>query len=135
LLKNNKNFKLKTREKEQTTRQQKISQEIHNVLIECLQKSGRLDPLLSNYSITITKINISPDLKIANCFYLPFGNNNIAHEQIATALDNSKYVIRDYVTKKINLRYSPEIRFFFDKFYDTMKAVEQESQEKEKNCK
>ncbi len=129
MLKKNKNFKFKTREKGQTTRQQKISQEIHNALIECFQKSGRLDPLLSHHALTITKVNISADLKLVNCFYLPFGNAD-QEQKIEEALENSRYVIRDYVTKKINLKYSPEIRFFFDRFYETMKAIEEINQDK-----
>jgi ribosome-binding factor A len=129
LLKSNKNFKFKTREKEQTTRQQKISQEIHNALVDCFQKSGRLDPALSHHALTITKVNITADLKLVNCFYLPFGNAD-QREKIEVALENSRYMIRDYVTKKINLKYSPEIRFFFDKFYETMKAIEEIDQEK-----
>lgn len=129
LLKSNKNFKFKTREKEQTTRQQKISQGIHNALVECFQKSGRLDPLLSQHSLTITKVNISADLKLVNCFYLPFGNVD-QQEKIEVALEKSRYAIRDYITKKINLKYSADIRFFFDKFYETMKAIEEIDQDK-----
>ena len=133
LLKKNKNFKLKTtglkttglktREKQQSQRQLKVSQEIQSSLSECLLRGGKLDPRLINYPLSITKVTISPDLKVANCFYLPF-NTDLSNEDIQDALEKSKYYIRDYITKKINLKYSPEIRFFFDSAYEDVNMIE-----------
>ena len=117
MLKKNKNYKFKTREKSQSARQLKVSQLIHQSLIECLQKSGKVDPLLKEHMLNFTKVNVTPDLRLANCFYLPL-NQSSPQDLIAKALENSKYAIREYITKKINLRYSPEIRFFFDSAYE-----------------
>ncbi|HJK86989.1 MAG TPA: ribosome-binding factor A [Candidatus Megaira endosymbiont of Nemacystus decipiens] len=123
-MKNNRNYKLKTRIKPQSVRQLKIAQEIHLSLVECLQKSGKLDHRLENCHLTITKINVSPDLQIANCFYLPL-NSDISHEIIEDALKSSTYAIRQYVTKKLNLKYSPKLQFFFDVDYESFSMLEE----------
>ena len=75
-------------------------------------------------SLTITKVNISPDLKIANCYFLPF-NTNLSSDIILEALEESKYAIRQHVTKEINLKYSPEIRFYYDQAFENAAKIEQ----------
>jgi ribosome-binding factor A len=74
--------------------------------------------------LTITKVNISPDLKIANCYFLPF-NTTLPSDIILEALEESKYAIRQHVTKEINLKYSPEIRFYYDEAFENAAKIEQ----------
>ena len=71
------------------------------------------DSRLDGFPITITKVNISTDLSIANCYFLPF-NTKYEADELLEALEASKYAIRKFVTKKINLKFSPEIRFYHD---------------------
>ena len=48
--------------------------------------------------LTITKVNITPDLKVAELF-LPF-NTKLSEEEILKALEESRHIIRQYVTKR-----------------------------------
>ncbi len=112
-------FKLSTREREQSQRQLKVSQLALIAINDCLRKGKGLDPVLFSTPLTITKINISPDLRIVNCYFLPF-NTNISSDNLLKALENSSYKIRDYVTKAVKLKYSPEIRFYFDQGFGGM---------------
>ncbi len=122
--KNKSNFKLKNREKQQSQRQLKVSGLISAAVIDCLRKGKRIDIRLVPMSLTITKVNISPDLKIANCYFLPF-NTNLSSDIILEALEESKYAIRQHVTKEINLKYSPEIRFYYDQAFENAAKIEQ----------
>lgn len=121
--KNNKNFNLKTREKEQSQRQLKVSQGIYASLIECFRKCGKLDPRLDGCPLSITKVNISSDLRVANCFFLPF-NTALSADDILSALEQSRFAIRDYVTRQVNLKYSPEIRFYYDAAFENFEIIE-----------
>lgn len=121
--KNKKSFKLSLREKPQSQRQLKVSKLIHESLIECFKKEGQLELCLYNCPLTITKINISSDLRSANCFFVPF-NTTLTSDAILNALELSRYVIRDFVTKKINLKYSPELRFFYDSSFENFDLIE-----------
>lgn len=121
--KNNKSFKSSVREKPQSQRQLKVSKAIHTSLIEYFRKGGQTDPKLIGFPMTITKINISPDLKSANCFFVPF-NTKLTPDEISAALESARYSIRDFVTRKINLKYSPEIRFFYDSSYENLGLIE-----------
>jgi len=123
LSKNKSSFKLKNREKPQSQRQLKVSQLISAAVIDCLRKGKRIDIRLLSMPLTITKVNISPDLKVANCYFLPF-NTNLTRDIILEALEESKYVIRQHVTKEINLKYSPEIRFYYDQAFENAAEIE-----------
>jgi len=105
-------------------RVQRVESLIGEALIDVLRRGKQLDPLLINCPISITKIEVTKDLKIAKCYFLPF-NTKLTVDQLLTALENSKFAIRDFVTKKINLKYSTEIRFYFDQGFDNANIVDQ----------
>lgn len=85
-------------------------------------KGKRVDIRLIPMPLTITKVSISVDLKVASCYFLPF-NTNLSKDEILQALEESKYIIRQYVTKEINLKYSPEIRFFYDQAFENATKI------------
>lgn len=122
--KNRSNFKISRREQSQSQRQLKVSQVINAALVECLRREGRISRVLDGCPLTITKVNMSPDLRIANCYFLPF-NTDLQAEQILDALEESKYVIRDYVTREVHLKFSPEIRFFYDEGFENAQRIEE----------
>lgn len=121
--KKNNSYKFKTRHKEQSPRQQKVSHLINAAIIDYLRKGSILNECLIGCPITITKVTISADLKIANCFFLPF-NTKYPAEEILHALEESKYVIRKFITSEINMKFSPEIRFFIDKGFENSIIVD-----------
>ena len=121
--KSKKSYKLSTRHKEQSQRQLKVAQTIHSSLVECFRKEAKLDHRLDGSPVSIIEVNISPDLRVANCFFVPF-NTDISADELLLALEESKYVIRDYVTKQVNLKYSPEICFYFDEGSSNIIEVE-----------
>lgn len=86
-------------------------------------REGRLEPELHLMPLNITEVNISPDLRMVNCFFVPF-NTQLSVEQLLNALERSKYIIRNSVTKNINLKYSPEIFFYFDQSIDNVMEIE-----------
>lgn len=86
-------------------------------------KGKRVDIRLISMPLTITKVNISADLKVAHCYFLPF-NTNLSRDEILEALEESKYIIRQYVTKEINLKYSPEIRFHYDQAFENAAKID-----------
>ncbi len=123
--KNKRSFKLKTREQPQSQRQLQVSQGIHRSLVECFTKSSsKLGPRLYDSPLSITKVNISPDLKIANCFFLPF-NTNLSPDEILDAIEESRFVIRNFVTRQVNLKYSPQINFYYDSGFENSQKVEE----------
>ena len=105
-------------------RQLKVAELIRIALIEVLKKGKAPDPRLFDANVTITSVNVSADLKNASCYVLPFASN-MKEEDLMEALENSKYHLRALVTQKINLKYSPELRFVYDHGTENSNKVEE----------
>ena len=100
-----------------------MSHAVHSSLIECFRKGGKLDHRLDSCPLSITKVNVSSDLSIANCFFVPF-NTKLTLDDIESALEQSRFAIRDYVTRQVNLKYSPEIRFHYDQAFENAAKID-----------
>lgn len=109
--------------RESTYRTDRVASLVQLALVEVLKKGKILDERLINCPLTITKIVVTADLKTANCYFLPF-NTSLKSTELIEALYNSRYAIRNYVTKKINLKYSPELKFHYDHGFDNALEVE-----------
>ncbi|MEY4463168.1 MAG: Ribosome-binding factor [Pseudomonadota bacterium] len=105
-------------------RQQKLASIINEALIEILRRGKMLDSRLFDCPLTITKVIVTADLKIANCYFLPF-NTKLTIDEIMDALNNSKNAIRNFITNKINMKFSPDIRFYYDHGFENAKKVEE----------
>lgn len=104
-------------------RQLRVAALIKLALIEALNKGKVKDLRLINNNVTVTNVTISPDLKIANCYIVPFGLNNLSKAELLDAFEKSKYGLRAIVTNKVALKYSPELRFCYDKGFDNANNV------------
>ncbi|MDQ7031748.1 MAG: 30S ribosome-binding factor RbfA [Desulfonauticus sp.] len=73
------------------------------------------DELLTQ--ITITGVQLSPDLKKAKIFYTYFkGENQI----IAQKLQKAKGFLRTCLAKKIKTKFIPDLEFVWDQYLDTI---------------
>lgn len=63
--------------------------------------------------LTLTKVRISPDLKIANVYFSVLGNED-ERKASEEALSRAKSFLKYELGNRINLRFLPELRFFYD---------------------
>ena len=76
------------------------------------------DPDLSRHSITVGEVTCTPDLRIATAYVLPLGGKD-AKEAIK-ALSKNAGEIRRQVSKGLNLKFAPELRFRLDETFDRL---------------
>lgn len=110
--------------KSESHRQLKVASLIQSAVSEVLLIGKNIDLKLLDNPVTITRVKVSGDLKIATCYFLPFKRES-SKDEIMTHLDKAKYNVRSYITEKLNLKFSPEIRFFYDDAYDNAHKVEE----------
>lgn len=96
-----------------STRQLKVGDLIKLALIDVLRKGKATDPRLFEANITVTEVKVSADLQIASCYIMPF-TSRLSSEDLMDAFEQSKHQLRKLVTEKVKLKYSPELRFFYD---------------------
>lgn len=104
-------------------RRDKAASLIHAAVMEVLRNGRMLDRRLIGCPLSITRVTVTADLKLAYCYFLPF-NTSLREEDLLEALSSSMRAIRAMVTEKINLKYSPELRFFYDESFDNANKVE-----------
>lgn len=101
-----------------TQRQLRVSELIRRRLSDVLNQGDIHDPDLNRMSITVGEVRCSPDLRVATAYVLPLGGNN--RDEALDALRRNRAEIRRAVTRGLQLKFSPEIRFAIDETFDRL---------------
>jgi ribosome-binding factor A len=66
---------------------------------------------------------MSPDLKRAKVYYSLLEGNSISGAR--KGLESARGFFRSHIAKKMNLRYTPDLVFFFDKQHKEIERLDQ----------
>ena len=97
-------------------RQLRVGEEIRHLLADLLERGNMRDPDLRDATITVTSVDISPDLRNATAYVMPLGGGD--QERLLGALRRAAPWFRGQVSEKAGLRTAPEIRFAIDRTFD-----------------
>jgi ribosome-binding factor A len=104
--------------KTNTYRPLRVASLIRTALDEVLLLGKHLDPRLQDSKCNITQLEISSDLKLVTCHFIPCITSKISADDLLKLLNESKFAIRKMITSKVKLKYSPEIRFIYDHSFE-----------------
>ena len=93
-----------------------IMEALSRLLIEDLQ-----DPSIG--LITVTRVEMSSDLKSARVYISAFGEGK--KEAILDNLNERKAYLRKSIASKINLKYNPKLNFFLDPTSNYEKRIDE----------
>ncbi len=99
-------------------RQLRVGELIRRALSEILMQGIIHDPDLNRISVTVSEVSASPDLKIATAYVCPLGGKG--GEDLIALLAKNKSEIRRSISKKLTLKYTPDLRFRLDETFDRM---------------
>ncbi|MEM8653266.1 MAG: 30S ribosome-binding factor RbfA [Pseudomonadota bacterium] len=99
-------------------RQLRVGELIRRTLSEVLARGDVHDPDLNRMSITVGEVRTSPDLKVATAYVLPLGGQG--QEDVLKLLARNKGELRRAVSKKLTLKFAPDLRFQIDETFDRM---------------
>jgi ribosome-binding factor A len=63
--------------------------------------------------VVLTGVEITNDLSYAKVYYTVLGD--IDKKEISKSLENNKAFIRGQISKRVDIRHTPELRFYYDK--------------------
>ncbi|MBU5426574.1 30S ribosome-binding factor RbfA [Tissierella pigra] len=89
----------------------RISEEVKKVVSELIY-NGLKDPRVNSLT-TVTKVEVTRDLRYAKIYISVFGNKE-EKENTIKGLESAKGFIRKEISGKIDLRYTPEPIFVLD---------------------
>lgn len=104
-----------------STRQLRVAELIRRRLSDVLHGGDIHDPDLNRLSITVGEVTCSPDLKVATAYVLPLGGER--REEALDALHRNRTEVRRMVSKGLQLKFAPEIRFRIDETFDRLDST------------
>lgn len=99
-------------------RQLKVGELIRRAVSDVLMRGDLHDPDLERFSITVSEARVSPDLRHADVYVMPLGG--AGEQEVVALLDRNRNELRRAVTREVNLKFSPDLRFRIDRSFDRM---------------
>jgi ribosome-binding factor A len=111
-----------SRSKPPSQRQLRVGEEVRHVLVRILGRGDLRDPLLSDANVTVTQVEMSPDLQNATAFVVPLGGNQA--DELVRALNRAAGYLRGQLGREVQLRCTPRLVFEPDRSFDRADEVE-----------
>lgn len=103
-------------------RPDRVADQIRQQLSELLTRGEVHDPGIG--FITLTRVQVSPDLQMARVFYTTLGDSK-ARRDTARALERATPFFRRQIGSRLRLRRVPEVEFRFDESIAHQDRIEQ----------
>ena len=104
-------------------RQLKVGETIRHALAEIFARGEIVDEVLNQFSLTVSEVRMTPDLKLATVFVLPLGGEGA--EDAVKHLDQHKRFLRGELAIRVSLKFMPEIRFKIDTSFGSSKRIDE----------
>ena len=103
-------------------RQLRVGEELRHLISNALLRETFYDQIIENNYITITEVNVSPDLKNAKVYIMPLGGEN--KFEVLDSLNKANGRIKKLISNNINLRQIPKLQFRIDETFEYAKNIE-----------
>ena len=80
------------------------------------------DPVVEKHMITVPEVRMSPDLRLATIYVMPLGGRD--EKEVLDALERNKKYVRGEISRRVNLKFAPEIRFRLDERFGEAERIE-----------
>jgi len=98
---------------------------VRHALVDILNREDFRDPALQGISITIGEVRCSPDLRHANVFCIPLGDQSSERaREVAEGLNRASAFLRGRLGKEIEMKFTPQLHFMADESYDSALAMD-----------
>ena len=104
-----------------TRRSERVAEAIRRLASEIIRDELK-DPRIKEM-ITVTKVEITPDLRYAKIYYSVLGDDK-KRELVARGLKSAKSYIRRRIADELKLRYAPDIALRVDERIEHSKRVD-----------
>jgi ribosome-binding factor A len=103
------------------TRADRVSGLIQEIIADILRKEIK-DPRLE--MTIITGVEMSPDLKNARIYFSTSGGSKQRREDAAEGFESAVGYIKRRLSRELDLRYMPVLKFFYDESFDYGARIE-----------
>jgi len=100
----------------------RVGELIRHAMAEMLTRGDVHDPVLEGHLITVPEVRMSPDLRLATIYVMPLGGRDV--EKVLEALERNSRFLRGEISRHVNLKFSPEVRFRVDERFEEAERIE-----------
>jgi ribosome-binding factor A len=106
-----------------TRRQEKVARVVKEVVSDAI--AHRLsDPRIEGF-VSVTRVELTPDLRGANVFVSIFGSDQASQNKTFAAITHARSRIQALLAGRIQSKFCPVLRFYTDeKFKKTLETME-----------
>lgn len=112
-------------------RADRVADLIKQEIAEILRREAH-DPRIAN--ITVTDVKLTDDLRSARVYVVELGQDRMSDE-VGQGLSKAKGFLKRELGKRLQLRYVPELSFFYDPSFEYGSKIEKLLQEIRKDEK
>ena len=108
-------------------RQLRVGEEMRHALSRIIARDELSDPELAHHAVTVTAVDISPDLRNAIAYVVPFGvalDQEVDTTILIKALNRAAGFFRGQLSREVDLRMAPTIRFRIDESFQQANRIE-----------
>jgi ribosome-binding factor A len=96
---------------------------IRHAIADMLVRGEIADPELDKQKITVTEVRLSPDLRVATVYIVPFGGAGDAKATRTTLAKHQRF-LRGELAKRVDLKYMPNLLFQIDETFDVADRID-----------
>ena len=112
-------FKLPGLGRPESSRPKRVAEAIKNELTLVLLRDVA-DPRLTG--VALTRVIVTPDLKQAKVYFtVPSGTD---HGPAGKGMNRARGFFRSHLAKVLNMRYTPELLFYFDELNEEVRRID-----------
>ena len=106
-------------------RQLRVGEELRHALARTLERAPLRDPDMAGVTVTVTEVQVSPDLRNAAVYVVPLGGDREGGEgaRAVGALRRARSFLRHQVAGSVHLKYVPALDFRLDETFDTAARI------------
>ena len=101
-------------------RQLRVGQQLKHLISEIIIMGNFQNKKVREIPITVTEVNISPNLKKAHVFVI----SRDSKKNFIKYLNEKKFIFKKEIAKKLNLRFVPDLTFSFDNTFEYANKIE-----------
>ncbi len=102
-------------------RQLKVGEELRQLISNALLRETFYDEHIKNNNITITEVDVSPDLKNAKVFVMPLGGKK--KPDVLNSLNKNTGRLKKIISNSLSLRQTPNLSFKIDETFEYAKNI------------
>lgn len=101
-------------------RQLRVGELIRRELAGLLARGDHFEPALEGRLISVSEVQVSPDLRVATVYVYPYGGDD---GDVILTLNSIAPRLRTKIAHNLNLKYSAELRFVLDEVFDNASST------------